>query len=285
MNGIIKCSIFFIIFLIAGCGPNYEELLDQAESTVQSFVDELNMQNFNSAEEIYPDIKEISRYNIPKNFKISSSKFTSDDKNEVKVMGDYGIGENTKPLQFVLAKKDSESWLITRSKGLSSYYETSLYNTLKISGCLKDFETDVSIHQTCQNLEPKFESLVNDYKKNIENSILLEQNGSYLTNNYNIDISGELMLKNNSNITVPGSSYETYIIFYDRKGKPSHSSKYLFNRDPLLANDYHQISIFSMDYHSDYRKYSATVKITNDQFIRRYLAQKGNFNCSEQLNY
>ncbi len=272
------------LFLLS-CGPSNEEILKEAESVVQSFVDELNMQNFNSAEEIYPEMSKISRYNIPQNFNISSSKFTSDKKTEIKIIGNYGTAENTKPMQFVISNKENGNWKIIRSKGLSSYYESNLYNVLKTSGCMEDIESDASIHETCQNLEPKFESLVSEYKEIIENSISFEKSGSNLSNSYNISISGELMLKNNSNISVPGFSYETYIVFYDRNDNLSHSSRYQFNSDPILANDYHQITVFSMDYHRDYKKYSAIVKITDDQFIRSYLGRQGILSCSELNKY
>lgn len=285
MNRLIKYSIFCLTLILVGCGPSDKELLRNAESTVQSFIDELNMQNFNSANDIYPEMSKISRYKIPKNFKVSSSKFTSANKNEVKIIGNYGAADNTKSMQFVLSKKESNTWEIIKSKGLSSYYESNLYNILKTSGCLTDIESDASIHQTCKNLEPKFESLVNEFKNDLENSIAFEKNGSNLSNSYNVYISGELMLKNNSNISIPRFSYEIYIVFYDRNNNPSHSSKHQFTEDPILANDYHQITVYSMDYHRDYRKYSAVVKITNDQFIRSYLARQGNLNCSELYNY
>jgi hypothetical protein len=285
MNRICTFSIICLTYLLVGCGPSDEKLLRNAETTVQSFIDELNMENFNSAREVYPDMSKISRYKIPQNFNVSSAKFTSDKKNEIKIIGNYGTAENTKSMQFVLSKNEANTWEIIKSKGLSSYYESSLYNILKISGCLADIESDASIHQTCKDLEPKFESLVNKYKTDIENLITFEKNGSNLSNNYNISISGELMLKNNSNLAIPGFSYEIYIVSYDRNNNPSHSSKYQFNSDQILANDYHQITIYSMDYHRDYKTYSAVIKITNDQFIRSYLARQGNLNCSELYSY
>jgi len=281
----IKYFLFCLSILLVGCGPSDEELLKEAESKVISFIDELNMQNFNSAKEIYPDFNNISRYNIPRNFKISSSKFISENKNEVKIIGQYGTDENSRQLQFVLNKIESGSWQINKTKGLSSYYESSLYNILKTSGCMQDIESDVSIHQTCLQMEPKFESMVNKYKNDIENSIVFQSNGSSLSNNFNISISGDLMLKSNSNISIPGFSYDIYIVLYDRNGDISHSVKYEFNSNPILANEYHQIRVFSMDYHPDYRKYSAVVKITDDNFIRSNLAQNGNINCSELLKY
>ena len=104
-------------------------------------------------------------------------------------------------------------------------------------------------------------------------------------NNCDYNTVKELMLKNNSNISIPGFSYEIFIVSFDRNDNISHSSKYQFNNDPILANDYHQVKVYSMDYHRDYKKYSAVVKITNDKFIRSYLARQGNLSCSELLMY
>jgi hypothetical protein len=127
--------------------------------------------------------------------------------------------------------------------------------------------------------------MINKYKNDIENAIVFQKNGSNLSNNYNISISGDLMLKNNYNITIPAFSYDIYIVLLDENGNPSHPKKYEFNIYPILANDFHQIEVFSLDYHPDYKKYSAVVKITNDEFIRSYLALQGNINCSELYNY
>jgi len=62
MNRQIKFIILCLPLFLLSCGPSDEEILKEAESVVQSFVDELNMQNFNSADEIYPDMSKIYRY-------------------------------------------------------------------------------------------------------------------------------------------------------------------------------------------------------------------------------
>jgi hypothetical protein len=117
-----KHLLYWLLIILAGCGPSDEELLNEAESKVESFIDELNMQNFNSAMEIYPDFKKISRYNIPLDFKISNSKFVLENKKEIKVIGHYGTAEKSRPLQFVLSKNETGNWLVSKTKGLSSYY-------------------------------------------------------------------------------------------------------------------------------------------------------------------
>jgi len=272
---------FLCVCVLTGCGPSDIEILKEAESKVQSFTSELNMQNFNSAQEIYPEFRRISRYKVLSNFTITSSKFTSSEKNEVKIFGRYGIGEITNPIQFILGRGDGSNFNILKSKGLSSYYSGPIYRILKTSGCLSDIESDATIHEECENMKPKYEAAVTETIKKIENSIKFEKQGSNLKNNYNIDFSGKIMLKNNSNITIPRSSYEIYISLLDINKNTLHSSKYPYNYDAILANDYHQIQVYTLDYQRGVKTYHAYVKIINDQFIRNYLANSGSLDCSQ----
>lgn len=270
-------------FSLQSCGPSEEERKKSAEALVRSFADELNMQNFQSAKDIYPGLDSINQYNVLSNFKVTSSTLKSDDPNCVTVMGDYGIGEYRKPIQFSIGLNSEGKPFISKSKGLSHFYESPLYNALKRSGCLTNIESDAVIHQECLRKGDKFESLVNQWKEQIERGIVFEKTGSQLTNNYNIHITGELMLRNTTNINVPQYCYDIFIILYDRNGQMVHSSKYDFNNDPLLANQLHQISIYSLDYSRSFKSYSAIVRIKDDNFLREYLSQSGNFNCSDFL--
>lgn len=284
MNAIIKYSICFSTIFFLKCGPSDKEKLEKAELAVQSFIDELNVENFNSAAEIYPDMNNISKFKVPKNFKISTSKFTSKDENEIKIIGNFGNSDNIKIVQFVLSDENSDNWQITKSKGLSSYYETNLYNALKICSYFDDIESDVLIHKTCQKFEPKFDKLVEDFKKTLENSITFNPHGSNLKNSYG-NIGGDIMLKNNTNITVPAFNYEIYIIFLKKNGTPVHSTKYEYNSSSIKANDLHQIRIFFMDYNAGYHKYTTSVKITDVKFIEELLTKSEYLNCADLLQY
>jgi hypothetical protein len=287
MKGFVSIWAFLLIgalgFSLQSCGPNEEERKKSAEALVRAFVDELNMENFNSAKDIYPGLDSINRYNVLSNFQVTSSSIKSNDPNSVTVMGDYGIGEYRKPIQFSIGMNGEGDPFISKSKGLSHFYESPLYNALKRSGCLSNIESDAIIHQECLRKSKKFESLVNQWKEQIERGIVFEKTGSQLTNNYNIHITGELMLRNTTNVNVPSYSYDIYIILYDRNGQMIHSSKYDFNNDPILANQLHQISIYSLDYSRSFKSYSAVVRIKDDKFLREYLSQSGNFNCSDFL--
>jgi hypothetical protein len=270
-------------FTLQSCGPNEEERKKSAEALVRAFVDELNMENFRSAKDIYPGLDSINRYNVLSNFQITSSSIKSNDPSSVTVMGDYGMGEFRKPIQFTVGMNGERKPFISKSKGLSHFYESPLYNALKRSGCLSNIESDAVIHQECLRKGDKFESLVNQWKEQIERGIVFEKTGSQLTNNYNIHITGELMLRNTTNVNVPRYSYDIYIVLYDRNGQLVHSSKYDFNNDPIMANQLHQISIYSLDYSRSFKSYSALVRIKDDSFLREYLSQSGNFNCSDFL--
>jgi hypothetical protein len=280
MKKTLNYLIIGLTLLFSSCGPSDKEILKQAESTVQLFVNELSIQNFSSAKEIYPNFGGISRYKVLQNFKIKSSQFSANSKKQIKVSGEFDGIRNSQSIQFTLEKNNKGSFKIINSKGLSSYYDTELFDILKSSGCLSDIESDVSIQMDCQRYEQNFNNLVQDYINKIENSIIFEKTGSNLSNNYNFYYSGDIMLKNNSVLSVPGFSYEIFIALLDASGKTIHASKYEFNNDPILANQYHQIKVFNLDYYRGTKSYTAFVKITNDQFIRDYIVENERLDCN-----
>ena len=272
--------------MLVSCGPSEEEIIKGAEQTTLGFVDELNMQNFNSATEIYPNFRSVSRYNVLNDFRIKSAKFANNSTSEIRIIGDYISNGNYRSVQFIINYNENDDiYHIIKSKGLSSYYESDVFNILKRSGCLSDIESDARIHEDCLLFEPKYNSIIDNIRQKIENEIVFEKNGSNLKNNYNISVSGELMLKNNISISIPAYAYDIYILLYDRYQNLVHSSKYEFNNKPILGNSYHQVTVFSMDYQSSFNSYLATVKITNDQFIRDYVANNETIDCSVMMGY
>jgi len=61
-------TILFVTIVLMGCKRSEEEILTSAEKTVLRFVDEVKLQNFKSAEEIYPAFGEFSSFRILKEF-------------------------------------------------------------------------------------------------------------------------------------------------------------------------------------------------------------------------
>lgn len=287
MRNVFKTLVLLSsVVLLVSCGPSEEEIIKGAEQATQGFVDELNMQNFNSATEIYPNFRSVTRYNILNNFRIKSAKFATNSESEIRIIGDYNSNGNYRSVQFVINyNENDEAYHIIKSKGLSSYYESDVFNILKRSGCLTDIESDARIHEDCLIFEPKYNAIIDNIRQNIENQIVFEKRGSNLTNNYDVSVSGELMLKNNTNITIPAYAYDIYILLYDGYQNLVHSSKYQFNNKPILGNSYHQVTVFSMDYQSSFKSYLATVKITNDQFIRDYVANNETIDCSAMMGH
>lgn len=259
-----------------------DEKLENAQSRVQLFIDELNLQNFNSAKEVYPDFQYITRYKVPTSFEVSSKRFTNSDKNQIKVIGTYGNASN-EYLQFLLERDESGDWIIQKSKGLSSYFESNLYNVLKVSGCFDDIESDVSIHRTCDEYEPYFERYVSRLKNNLEDLIVFKEDGSNLERSYGF-IRGDIMLENLSNVSLPGFTYEIFIHFLDRSGNIVHTVQHEFNYEEIQANGNHQIELYSESSSSSYRQYRAEVKIIDDSFIRNSLSVSSNrISCSDLL--
>lgn len=245
------------------------------------FVNELNMQNFNSMKLTYPEFDAIDQYNILRNYTITSANIKPKTNGDVNVIGTYGIGDFTKTVQFVVGTLENGERGIVKSKGLSSYYESHLYNALKRMGCLSDIESDVAIHRQCKARSAKFEQLVANYRNTIEKAIVFQKQGSSLNNNYGISISGEIMLENKLNLTIPGFAYDIYILLYNKGGSVEHSRKYQFNSEPIQARQMHQITVYSLDYNYKFKSYSAVVRITNDDFIRSYIARSSTLTCAD----
>jgi hypothetical protein len=276
-----RIPLLLSLFFITSCGPSDAELISSAENTVKSFIDDLTLQNYNSAYSVYPEFKKVTKFYTSKEFSISSSRFNNDDKSEVKVSGTFRYSDNaSRPVQFVLKRKD-KNWEIIRSKGLSSFYESSVFELMKLQGCFSNIESDADIHQECNRAEGKFESMVAQLKESLESLVVFERNGSNLQNDYNISINGQVMLFNSSDVTIPAHTYEIYIFLVDRQGNICHTYKYEFNDTPIRANEFHQINIFAMGYRSCYNSYTAMVKIKNDQFLRKYLANSNILSCSD----
>lgn len=273
-----RLFVLFMIFsfLLFACGPSDKEKLKESENKVKSFVAELGMQNFNSANKIYPGLQKIDRYNVLDNFTITSSNIDDD---YIVVNGKYGPEKFTKNIQFKLKYTDGV-YTIEKSKGLSGYYETPLFELLKRTNCFTDIESDEVIHSECKSNSAKFEDLVNTTKGDIEKSIQFNKVGSNLkSDGFGIGISGELTLENKSNISIPGFAYNIYILLFNSNGQLIHTKEYEFNYDPIIYNQLHQIKVYSMDYNSSYSSYTAVVRIINDQFIREYLARYGSLDC------
>lgn len=267
------------IFLLTSCGPSDEEIIEEAEIQVQNFVDELSLQNFNSATEIYEDFDQFIRYNLMTDFSILRSQILSDE--EVKVTCSYIKYKKTENIQFTLKKKDGGMFKIQSSKGLSHRIGSNLYNLLKRSGCLTNIESDIAIENDCRKLEPKYTRLISDYVTMMEEGVVFEPTGSNLTNNYNISVTGEIMMRNNTDISIPGFSYETYINLYDRNKELIHTQKYEFNSNDILANNNHQFTVFTLNYYKGFKSFNAQIKITDDRFLENIIAQSASFDCSE----
>lgn len=275
--------IFLFMLGIISCGPSDEELLSAAKLKTQQFVDELMVENYYSANEIYPDFSQIGRYYIPTNYSIKGATFTTTNNDEVKIMGDFLDNEERKSLQFTLRLNNNGEWSIIKSKGLSSYNGSPLFRALLKSECFdfSDLESDAVVHTQCDIYAQHFEDYTQEIKKLLEELISSDTQQSNIRKSpYTSSISGEIILKNSSEINFPAFCFDVYFKQFNSKGEVLKTTKLFQQLQTLDANGgLYSIPIYDvLEHGSD--SWGISVVITNDNFIREWVASGTEFPCS-----
>ena len=270
-------TILFVTIVLMGCKRSEEEILTSAEKTVLRFVDEVKLQNFKSAEETYPALAEFSSYRILKEFKINRSEIVDDI---VKVFAEYKspAGNDMHPIQFTLREEELDRWMIINSKGLSPYIYQDVFTIAKRSGCITNIESDVQIEKDCMFLEKNIEKRVQEIKEHIEANVDFVMRGSNLSKSYGY-ISGEVTVMNTSGLSIPSYSYDLYVTFFNSQGDLIHAEK-VTAFGGLSQNELKQFSFFSSNISRQYDKYSTLLRITDTDFIKRYIIQNEVISCN-----
>ena len=111
-----------LILILSSCETN-ERKINSSKEVVMSFVSNLSFDNYDLMYSSYPSFRDIKTYWKLKDFNITSAALNN---NSVTVIGK---SQNTEVL-FVVEKIDGK-YQITKSKGLSSYFNTNLYKYCK----------------------------------------------------------------------------------------------------------------------------------------------------------
>ncbi len=155
-------------FMIA-CKSDKQKMED-AKQVVETFVKDLELENYISVNKIYPSFSKIGKYWILYDFSITDSKI---DKDVITIYGTYKQG-NTRNQSIMFVLKPSEEngdYIIEKSKGLSSYFGSDEYEFFKNIGCLRGLETDEEIANACNTRIDKYELLVSNLRGEIEKSV------------------------------------------------------------------------------------------------------------------
>jgi hypothetical protein len=147
-------SIGLIISLIS-CETK-EQKISQAKDVVETFVANLSFDNYNEMFKIYPSFKDVETYWKIKNFSVSNSIL---NENTIILTGTYNESE----ILFVIEKNDGK-YRITKSKGLSSDFNSNLYKYCKRIGCIGTDSYDADVSRICKENKFEFNQLVEETK-------------------------------------------------------------------------------------------------------------------------
>lgn len=207
-------------FTIISCKSD-EQKIEDAKQVVETFVKDIELENYNSATELYPSFSKVGKYWILYDFKITESKIENE---EVTIYGTYmQYDTHEESIMFVLKpSEENGNYYIERTKGLSAYFGSNSYTFLKNVGCLRGLETDEEIANACREREVVFTSMVTEAAIALQESVILESHS--VTHSFGY-ISGDMTVKNTSGTTIPSFSYDLYVIYLDTYGNEIYREK------------------------------------------------------------
>jgi len=258
--------LLVMAFTLFACKSD-EQKINEARLVVEAFVKDIELENYTSAKKKYPSFSKMGKYWILYDFNITDAQI---ENNEVTVYGTYRQ-ENVRDESIMFVLKPSETdgkYCIERSKGLSAYFGSNMYFFFKNVGCLRGLETDEEIEQACKDREQVYNSLVAQTVLAQQNSVIMESHS--VTNSYGY-ISGDVTVKNTSDIGIPAFTYDIYLVFSDANGKEIYREKSLSNvydipRNGSISVMVHQRSLRGMS------KIGIDFKLTKTDWLERDVA-------------
>ncbi|MDY0316100.1 MAG: hypothetical protein GX793_00460 [Bacteroidales bacterium] len=270
-----RIKIIFVIGLIISllsCESN-EQKINKAKEVVQSFVTNLSFDNYDEMFKLYPSFKNVQTYWRITNFNIKNSVL---NENTIILTGTF----NELEILFEVEKIDGK-YIITKSKGLSSEYNSNLYEYCKNIGCLGTNSYDADISKTCKENEFQFNRIVKKIKGDIEDNVWMINHT--VTKSYNW-VSGDITIKNSSRYTIPGYSYILYVNYFDRKGNLLFTSKYNFNFESIPYGQSKTIHVYESNSNS-FQKVDISIEIIDTDFIEQIIGKYAEgYNCTYSYN-
>jgi hypothetical protein len=120
-------------------------------------------------------------------------------------------------LMFYLEPAD-DSYIIIKTKGLSYYYKSNLYEYCRRIGCFGIEPDDIAVSQTCESKEKEYKALIQKIKRNIEDNFILESHTIEHRGFVSDYLAGKISMKNNSRFSIPKFTYDIYVIYLTQSG-------------------------------------------------------------------
>lgn len=265
----MKKIVFIILVSFFFSCETEEQKKKKAQEVVQALISNIQIDNYKSIYEYYPSFREL----VGKYWKYSSIEITSTILKEDGTVEIFAKANSNDHLYFVLGKVNS-NYMVLKSKGLSSYFNSNLYKYCKNIGCIGINEYDIDIGKICKEKESDFNFLVNRIKNKIEDNFRLEnhslrRNGGWGLTPY---VSGDIIVKNYSRFTIPRYSYDIYIKFLNNKDKEVYKFNYSSNFSDIPFNSSEKLHIFET-VNNNYKKVGIDLVILNSSFIEDIIAE------------
>lgn len=276
---ILNFGIFTMLLLAFSSCKSDEQRINDAKKTVELFIKDLELKNQSAIKKTYPDFDKIGGYWILSDFKINNSKIEGD---KITIYGNYKRGNKfEEPIMFVL-KEMGDSYTIIKSKGISAYFDSDIYNFLVTLGCLTDDSDDVEVQRECLKREYTYESAIESLKSEIESKI--EISNSNLSSNYGYYVSGNLLVTNNSDFEIPSSAYSIYIGFVNSRTRMGVDKQIVSGFKPTISP--HQTVSIPVSYVpiNGGNKFGGLLNITNTSSLKKVFNQTVsnlNWDCSK----
>ena len=210
MRLLSKIVIFISLVSILYSCKSDEELKNEANEFVNKFVNELLLKNYDYIEKVYPEFDGFG-YWIPREFEISETIIESDE--SITVYGIYHKNKiNSDQIKFNLIQ-ENDSFKIRNTKGLSSYFNSSLYEYCNKKGYFNksniSIDNDVDVSKVCKDKAFEFDLLINKCIQYVFSHVHMNKQQSNLSiQYYSTYISGDIQIQNNTGFDIGSGQFK-----------------------------------------------------------------------------
>ncbi|MBM3161651.1 MAG: hypothetical protein FJZ66_09990 [Bacteroidetes bacterium] len=263
----MKNVFYLLTFLvvITSCKSD-EEKINEANILVEKFANEVALQNFSAANKLYPKFKILDRFWSLNNFQINNTTVETDG--SICVYGTFSkyTIKNREGIKFIL-KDNGDGQKIIDSKGLSSYYNSPLFEYCKLKGFLSDnledcnIDSDISIAKVCKEHLLDLQILLIKCGRYVNENVVMNKQLTTIQAGYFGDsYSGTISITNNTGFDLNNDSFD-FNIYWFKNGVQTEAHKIEFlNEINAYKTVNHQIHYGSLASRAKTFRFGATVK-------------------------
>jgi hypothetical protein len=271
-------TVLIGMLLILNSCKTDEDRIKEANSIIEKFAKEISLENFSAANQIYPKFSELDKYWKLNDFKIDNTIIEEDGSISI-----YGSYQKYSPkfredVKFIISDK-GQGLKITDSKGLTTYYNSPIFEYCKKKGFLKSsgeknsIDSDISIAKTCKEHEFEFDFLVMNCARYVNENVTWNKQQTTIESGYLGDsYSGTISIVNNTGFDLNNNSFDFKLYWFNGEVQTDeHKIQFLYNiRAYSTVN--HKILYESLP--SRARKYSFAVSLNNQESFAAEVVRK-----------